>query len=303
MGGRGQRGRPNRSEIPNNYVFLASMSPTLPTTFLRVGAVCANLCAGHLAPCGEEAVAERAADGTSARTRGTMTRTAALQPEPAPIVACTISRDVQNFDLLIEDMETECGESWGDLTFQDGRLPAAIRGRHAGVRRGRHGRRGRRQDRNLIAEMIKTAIQRGIKVILIAEDVSPPPCTSFCGSARRNSCPTPCPTARCTTRSSACARPPSARPRPTFPPRVCLLDLDLQFGSVSTYLDLPRTRKVYELLSNTAMMDRDFFQQALQTFNEKLQVLTARGHAAARPDHARRRRADHRMARRISTSS
>ena len=48
-----------------------------------------------------------------------MTRTAALQPEPAPIVACTISRDVQNFDLLIEDMETECGESWGDLTFQD----------------------------------------------------------------------------------------------------------------------------------------------------------------------------------------
>ena len=27
------------------------------------------------------------------------------QPETAPIAACTISRDVQNFDLLIEDME------------------------------------------------------------------------------------------------------------------------------------------------------------------------------------------------------
>jgi len=37
------------------------------------------------------------------------------QPQTAPIVACTISRDVQNFDLLIEDMETVLGESWGDL--------------------------------------------------------------------------------------------------------------------------------------------------------------------------------------------
>ena len=39
------------------------------------------------------------------------------QPETAPIVACTVSRDVQNFDLLIEDMETTLGEAWGDLGF------------------------------------------------------------------------------------------------------------------------------------------------------------------------------------------
>ena len=48
-----------------------------------------------------------------------MSSVAALQPEPAPIVACTISRDVSNFDLLIEDMEVELGESWGDLSFDD----------------------------------------------------------------------------------------------------------------------------------------------------------------------------------------
>ena len=48
-----------------------------------------------------------------------MTSVATLQPEPAPIVACTISRDVQNFDLLIDDMELELGESWGDLSFED----------------------------------------------------------------------------------------------------------------------------------------------------------------------------------------
>ncbi|GGA96245.1 hypothetical protein [Allosediminivita pacifica] len=34
--------------------------------------------------------------------------------------ACTISRDVQNFDLLIEDMESLLGDAWGDLGFEEG---------------------------------------------------------------------------------------------------------------------------------------------------------------------------------------
>ena len=41
----------------------------------------------------------------------------ALQSNPAPIVACTIARDVQIFDLLIDDIEAELGEAWGDLSF------------------------------------------------------------------------------------------------------------------------------------------------------------------------------------------
>ena len=48
-----------------------------------------------------------------------MSTVANLQPEPAPVVACTISRDVQNFELLIDDMERELGENWGDLSFDD----------------------------------------------------------------------------------------------------------------------------------------------------------------------------------------
>ena len=40
-----------------------------------------------------------------------------LQSDQSPLQACTISRDVQNFDLLIEDMETALGENWGDLGF------------------------------------------------------------------------------------------------------------------------------------------------------------------------------------------
>ena len=43
----------------------------------------------------------------------------APQVDASPIVACTVSRDVQNFDLLIEDMEGALGESWGDLGFAE----------------------------------------------------------------------------------------------------------------------------------------------------------------------------------------
>ena len=48
-----------------------------------------------------------------------MTSVATLQPDPAPIIACTVSRDVQNFEILIDDMEQELNEAWGDLGFED----------------------------------------------------------------------------------------------------------------------------------------------------------------------------------------
>lgn len=58
-------------------------------------------------------------------------------------------------------------------------------------------------------------------------------------------------------------------------PNVCLLDLDLQYGSVSTYLDLPRRDAVFEMLSDTEALDEEVFGQALLSFEDKLQVLTA----------------------------
>ena len=61
----------------------------------------------------------------------------------------------------------------------------------------------------------------------------------------------------------------------TDAPRVCLIDLDLQFGSVSTYLDLPRREVIYELLSDTASMDDESFMSGLLTFNDRLHVFTA----------------------------
>jgi pilus assembly protein CpaE len=58
-------------------------------------------------------------------------------------------------------------------------------------------------------------------------------------------------------------------------PRVCLIDLDFQFGSAATYLDLPRKEAVFELLQDTANADSDSLLQAMLTFNDTLHVLTA----------------------------
>jgi pilus assembly protein CpaE len=251
-----------------------------------------------------------------------MTSMPALKPEAAPILACTVSRDVQNFDLLIEDMEAELGESWGDLTFADAliflRQPDAQALEFIAIAM---------DDADdpslpLIRELIQTAKAQQIRVILIAEELSPMMLHQLLRLGADDFVPYPLPegalkeaVARLRKPSGPASVPPAeavpaaapgGRPRDgailpvhglgggvgatTFavnlawelatldrkaPASVCLLDLDLQFGSCATYLDLPRREAVYELLSNTATMDRDAFLQALLPFNDRLKVLTA----------------------------
>ena len=48
-----------------------------------------------------------------------MTSSASTQNGNSSIRAITVSRDIMNFDLLIEDMDETLGESWGDLGFED----------------------------------------------------------------------------------------------------------------------------------------------------------------------------------------
>ena len=102
-----------------------------------------------------------------------MSSNAALQSDVAQIVACTISRDVQNFDLLIEDMEAELGESWGDLSFDDARLflgqPDAEGLEFVAIAIDQEDE----DQLAVISELIKTAVSSKVKVIVIAEDVSP----------------------------------------------------------------------------------------------------------------------------------
>lgn len=102
-----------------------------------------------------------------------MTSTVSQVVGSAPIVACTVSRDVQNFDLLIEDMEMLLGESWGDLGFQEAMLflnqPDAQALEFIALAIDEQDE----ADLALLHSVIEAAQARNVKVVLIAEDVSP----------------------------------------------------------------------------------------------------------------------------------
>lgn len=96
-----------------------------------------------------------------------------LPHQDAPlIIACTVSRDVQNFDLLIEDMELALGESWGDLGFAEAlaffEQPDAQALEFIALALDE----ADEANLALLSEIIAQAKAHGIKVILIAEDVT-----------------------------------------------------------------------------------------------------------------------------------
>lgn len=249
-----------------------------------------------------------------------MSSNAAAVKNPAPIRACTVSRDVQNFDLLIEDMETELGESWGDLSFQNALkyldLPEARMLEFVAIALDDDDEPNMAQ----VQAIIQRARSLDVHVILIAEELGPIVLHRLLRLGASDFVPYPLPEGALHDTISRLQQPAThlsmAASHPAQPamrgdkhgmviavhplaggsgattlavnlawelasvggreaPSVCILDFDLQTGSVSTYLDLARTEKVFELLSNTAMMDRDYFFSTLQTFNEKLKVLTA----------------------------
>lgn len=251
-----------------------------------------------------------------------MTKSAPAQPEPSPILACTIRREADGFDLLIEDMETALGERWGDLGFTEAlqffNQPDAEALEFIAMAIDSQDEK----NLTLLGEVIRQARNHGIKVILIAEDVSPSALHQLLRLGADEFVPYPLPEGEL---SAAIVRIQTPDPEPEFndapkrqskgdkegvvlvthglaggvgsttlavnlawelanvgkkgeeSPKVCLLDLDLQFGSVATYLDLPRREAVFELLSDTEAMDDEAFLQALLAFEEKLQVLTAPG--------------------------
>ncbi len=257
-----------------------------------------------------------------------MTSVASLQPEPAPILACTISRDVQNFDLLIDDMELELGESWGDLSFEDAAVfldqPEAATLEFVAIAVDGEDE----SDLTRIAEIIKAAKARQIKVILIADQVSPIALHQLLRLGAEDFVPYPLPEGALHDAIARIRQPapppvhlaavpndPAGAQAPAFKakgdrdgvllpvhgvaggvgattfaanlawelatisktdaPRVCLIDLGFQFGSVATYLDLPRKEAVFEVLSDVSNVDSDAFLQSMLTFNEKLHVFTA----------------------------
>ncbi|MBB3992874.1 pilus assembly protein CpaE [Sulfitobacter undariae] len=243
------------------------------------------------------------------------------QPEQEPILACTVSRDVQDFDLLIEDMESALGESWGELNFTEALVffdqPEASDMEFIALALND----ADEDDLPMMVEIIGNAKRNGIKVILVAEDLSTSALHSLLRQGADEFIPYPLPEGelaqaieRLRTPEPVAAPAPAAQTGPlrvgarkdgavivvhglaggtgattlavnlawelanvskTDAPSVCLLDLDLQYGSVSTFLDLPRRDVVYEMLSDTESMDEEMFGQALVSFEDKMQVLTA----------------------------
>ena len=57
--------------------------------------------------------------------------------------------------------------------------------------------------------------------------------------------------------------------------KVALMDFNFQYGSIATYLDVPRREAVYELVSEAANLDQTGLTQALSTYKDRLHVLTA----------------------------
>lgn len=247
---------------------------------------------------------------------------AALQQEQQPIIACTVSRDVQNFDLLIEDMEAVLGEQWGDLAFEDV-IPflaqpeaKALRFLTLAMNSDDEGQLG------LIGQIISKAKANDIKVILITEDVSPAVLHNLLREGGDEFVPYPLPEGELERAIDRVMNAPDApepsqedpTPKKKFTGgskngviipvhglaggigattmavnlawelsqqdkkgdiKICVLDFDLQFGSVSTFLDLARRETVVELLTDTESMDSESFLQALSSYEDKLHVLTA----------------------------
>jgi pilus assembly protein CpaE len=259
-----------------------------------------------------------------------MTSVATLQPDPAPIVACTVSRDVQNFEILIDDMEQELGEAWGDLGFDDALIfldqpdSEALEFIAIAVDSDDEG------DLSSISEVIRKAKGRGIKVVLVANEISPMALHQLMRLGADDFVPYPLPEGalhdaveriRRPEPEPAPVAPPVAAapvetgtPTPAFKakgdrqgvllpvhgmaggcgtstfavnlawelaaidknaPRVCLMDFNFQYGSVATYLDLPRKDAIFEVLTDPTQSDGDSLLKTMQTYNDKLHVFTA----------------------------
>jgi len=263
----------------------------------------------------------------------------ALRSDPAPILACTVSRNVHQFDLLIEDMEAALGEAWGDLTFDEARafldqpdasdlefFALAVTSDDAA-------------DLGQVGELIVACKARAVRTVIVAQDLSPAALHELLrlgaddfvpyplaegalhdAIARiRETKPDPLQVARpAAAEDDAGSRPvaeknaaPPARIAPRLDgqaavfavqglaggtgastlavnlawelanidkakaPSVCLMDLDLQAGTISTYLDLPRRDMVIELLQDAQSMDVDAFKQALLGYEGKMSIFPA----------------------------
>lgn len=249
--------------------------------------------------------------------------TSAPQIDAAPILGCTVSRDIQEFELLIDDMEDALGEAWGDLGFEEAlafldqpeatpleSLVIALDDLDA-------------DDFPTVEKIVAKARDKSIGLILVASELDPLTLHRLMQSGIGAFLPYPVPNGELQTTLAKVSAPPppqvasqATQVSPAFQTpmgpgparivaihglsggagattlatnlawelanrekddglRVALIDLDLQFGSVATYLDLPRRDAVYEMLSDLEHLDEDTLKQTLLVYQNRMHVLTA----------------------------
>lgn len=235
------------------------------------------------------------------------------------VVACAIARDIDAFDLLIEDMEAEFGEAWGALTFEaapqvfKSELGADLELVTVAVDKEDEA------DLGPVATAIRAAKAAGIKVILIPHDLNTVALHQLMRIGSDDFAPYPLPEGAlkdAIERVSKAPEPAPAQAAPAAPAdsrdhqgvvlpiygiaggvgattfaanlawelqeivekegkKVCILDLDIQYGAVSTYLDVPSTEAVFEFLSDAASADRTAFTSVLEKYRDRLAVLSS----------------------------
>lgn len=231
------------------------------------------------------------------------------------VEAFAIANDIRRFDLLVEDLDNELAKNWEPLTFEQGlskyqkdpfdELEFVI----VAV--------DRADEANLgpAANIITTAKSLGVKVLLVAHELSPIALHQLMRLGADDFAPYPLPEGALndslerlragpvtpSEQSEGGARNRRGMILPVYGvaggvgastfavnlawematytkktnKRVALVDLNFQYGSVSTYLDMPRREAVYDLLSDAANCDNDTLAQALTSFKTRLAVLTS----------------------------
>ncbi|MFQ5621808.1 MAG: CpaE family protein [Paracoccaceae bacterium] len=239
---------------------------------------------------------------------------ALLKTKTSAIEAYAVARDVEKFDLLIEDMNNEFDESWAPLGFDEamdelnGGQVEALEFVVVGI--DRHDE----EDLTPAARFIRFAKKLGVRVILVANDLTPMGLHQLMRLGADDFAPYPLPDGALHESITRLRDMQEEAPRTekkkksrnglilpvygiaggvgatTFAvnlawemaiasrksnKRVALLDFNFQFGSVSTYLDLARREAIYELISDPSSIDHDTLAQALTSFKSRLAVLTA----------------------------
>ncbi len=241
------------------------------------------------------------------------------------IEACAIARDLEQFDLLIEDLEEKLGANWGGLDFTN--AEDILRSSHADTLKFITIALDKKDEDDLtfVANIVGAAKDRGIKIILVTHDLTPISLHQLMRLGADDFVPYPIPenalndaidrvlavaeekviikevfvqsepsnqSTSNTTKKQGILLPVYGMSggvgATTFSTNlawemqtilekqdktVCLIDFDFQFGSVATYLDVPKSEAAFEFLSDAISADVDAFTQVVSKYNDKLAVM------------------------------